>query len=426
MTKSDEQVSVSALDAAIAAHFHAGVYKWVLSVASSNEATASILEADKEHYQKVSAARQQSGDYLLEKYTKTQVFHQKLLADEVFAYLQKALQENFSQYHGWEALNEKTLQAQAVEHSIRITAKGRVLQSKHIINGNAAEQAPKKSEEHNRTKNYILPEGKPIPPLVDMGIFTPDGKVIKSMYDKYRQINRFVEMVSDEVDALPKTRPIRVVDFGCGKSYLTFVLYYYLTEIKGFAVKMVGLDLKSEVIEKCQAAAIRYGYSGLSFKKGDIGEYQAGEAEGALDLDMVITLHACDTATDYALYHAVCRNAKLIFSVPCCQHELNGQIASESFSILTRYGIVKERVSALMTDTIRANLLEYSGYHTQLLEFVDFTHTPKNILIRAVRKNGGSNKLKQKALSEVRALMSEFSLSPTLYRLIIEKSDKTE
>ncbi len=264
-------------------------------------------------------------------------------------------------------------------------------------------------------KNYIISEDKPFPALVDMGIFTKDGKIVNSMYDKFRQINRFAEIIDDalrEKKDIPK--PLRVMDFGCGKSYLTFVLYHYFTEIMGIETEMLGLDLKADVIEKCGAAAKRYGYTGLRFETGDISS-----ASMSGRLDIAVTLHACDTATDYALYNAVIRGAEMIFSVPCCQHELNGQMKTDNFSLLTRYGIIKERTAALFTDAIRANLLESCGYKTQLLEFIDLEHTPKNILIRAVkRENSIENRIMY--LSEAERVMREFSFEPTLYKLLME------
>ena len=339
-----------------------------------------------------------NGGWQAEQYTETQVFHENLGEDRAEAFLQDALSSGFRQCNAWDG---------EWEYAIRISKGG-----KASFQRKRTGQAPREKSGHDRKKNYILKEGTEIPPLTDMGIFTSEGKVVRSMYDKYRQINRFVELIDDEMDSLPKDHTITVVDFGCGKSYLTFILYYYLTELKGLDVRIIGLDLKEDVIRNCSRAARRYGYEGLHFELGDINGYDC-----PYPVDMVITLHACDTATDYALYHAVRWKAKLIFSVPCCQHELNRQMKSEELSILTRYGIVQERTAALMTDAIRGNLLTVCGYKTQLLEFVDLSHTPKNILIRAVR-SVIPRSVKQEALQEVEALKKAFGFRPTLDELL--------
>ncbi len=233
---------------------------------------------------------------------------------------------------------------------------------------------------HNREKRYILKEGVYVPFLEDLGVMTREGKIVQSRYAKFRQVNRFLEFVEDVLPELPKDREITVLDFGCGKSYLTFAMYYYLHELKGYDIRMIGLDLKADVIRNCNELSVRYGYEKLKFLEGDIAEYT-----GETAVDMVVTLHACDTATDYALAKAIRWGAKVILSVPCCQHELNGQIANTVLEPVLEYGLIRERIAALVTDAVRAQYLEREGYRTQILEFIDMEHTPKNILIRAVK-----------------------------------------
>lgn len=231
---------------------------------------------------------------------------------------------------------------------------------------------------HNRKKNYLLDEDTSYPFLVRLGVQTPDGKVKKQKHDKFRQINRFVEFIDDALDYLPKDRPVRILDFGSGKSYLTFALYHYLHIEKGLDIRVTGLDLKKEVIEECQQIADDLNYEHLEFLVGDINDYNEETS-----VDMVVTLHACDVATDMALARAVKWGAKVILSVPCCQHELNTQLNSPALDVMLQHGLVKERFAALATDSIRAELLKLVGYEAQLLEFIDMEHTPKNILIRA-------------------------------------------
>jgi len=360
-----------------------------------------------------------AGGYQLTKYTEKQAFHENLKAEVLASRLNDLIGggENpsagpgsvaFRQVNGWSAVGE---------HILLISKDGactyKTKKADPSVCSPTADLKQAESE-HNRKKKYILEEGSPIAPLIDMGIFTKEGRVVSSMYDKFRQINRFLEIIDDEVSSRKMTS-INVIDFGCGKSYLTFLIYYYLVEIKGLQAHIVGLDLKADVIEKCNLAAKRYGYEGLSFELGDINGYKAD-----FPVDMVVTLHACDTATDYALFNAVSWKASMIFSVPCCQHELNSQMDPSNLSLLSRYGIIQERFCALATDAIRANLLEYSGYKTQLLEFIDFEHTPKNILIRAVRRPAIPGSTKEKRLAEAKALMDEFHFRPTLYELLVK------
>lgn len=339
--------------------------------------------------------------YQIEKYTDKQVFHENIDLDLLREKILEYTVGNYKQVSAW---------ATNITFDLRISKKGKVHLGKKKSNNESLI-----NKEHNKEKNYILREGMIIEPLIDLGIFTKEGKVINSKYDKYKQINRFVEIIDDEIKK-NNYKELTILDFGCGKSYLTFVLYYYFVEIKKINVKMIGLDLKKDVIEKCNNIAKRYNYENLHFELGDINGFKYNDK-----VDMVITLHACDTATDYALYNAIKWNSKMIFSVPCCQHEFNKQMSTEELSILTKYGIVQERVAALMTDAVRGNLLECVGYKTQLLEFIDIAHSPKNILIRASKTNISKEK-KERALLEVTALMKEFNLNPTLFNLL--KSDE--
>ena len=269
---------------------------------------------------------------------------------------------------------------------------------------------------HNRQKQYLMPEGTPLPFLVELGVMTPAGKVIASKYDKFKQINRYLEFIDDIVPALPKGRTVNIVDFGCGKSYLTFAMYYLLVSVKGLDVQITGLDLKKDVIANCNALAKKCGYDRLNFLHGDIARY---ESEDGKHPDMVVTLHACDTATDYALEKAVKWGASVIMCVPCCQHELNKQIECDILSPVMKYGLLKERFAALLTDGLRAEMLEESGYKTQILEFIDMEHTPKNILIRAVkRKTGNSVKTDFEKTAEF------MHAEPTLQKLLFDKEKK--
>lgn len=339
--------------------------------------------------------------YQVESFTDKQVFHENIESNELEKKLIELVHNNYKQLGAWTNTNT---------FDLKISKKGKVFLGKK-----KADNKSLANKSHNKEKNYILKEGMIIEPLIDLGVFTKEGKVINSKYDKYKQINRFIEIIDDEIRK-NNYKELTILDFGCGKSYLTFVLYYYFVEIKNIKVRMIGLDLKEDVIKKCNEIAKRYKYDDLHFELGDINGYKYEN-----NVDMVITLHACDTATDYALYNAIKWKAKMIFSVPCCQHEFNAQIKPESLSIISKYGIIQERVSALMTDAVRGNLLEAAGYKTQLLEFIDIAHSPKNILIRASKSNISSEK-RERALDEVDNLIKEFNFNPTLLNLL--KDDK--
>ena len=302
-----------------------------------------------------------------------QVFHQNYDKNELISKIENYMESSFRQ------MEATCTQMQA---TVLVSKKGKVtIKKKNIKTENKVDLS------HNKAKKYILQEGTLVPFLVDLGVQTKEGKIVRSNYDKFRQINRYLEFIADIMPILPTDRCINIIDFGCGKSYLTFALYYYMKILCKRDIQVIGLDLKEKVIEDCNVLAKRYGYDSLKFVTGDVSTY-TGEG----NVDMVVTLHACDTATDYALEKAVKWGAKVIFSVPCCQHEVNMQISNEQLQPMLKYGLIKERVSALLTDAIRANLLEEQGYQVQVMEFIDMEHTPKNILLRAVKEKEGKGK----------------------------------
>ncbi|MBQ7954485.1 MAG: methyltransferase [Lachnospiraceae bacterium] len=341
-------------------------------------------------------------------YQGTKVLHTNYGKEELLPRLEKMLGEVFRQGE---------IQSENGMVTILISKKGKVTVNakrknvqKHESDGENVPVA--RLMEHNRVKNYILEEGVPVDFLVGLGVQTKDGKIVKAKYDKFKQINRYLEFIEDIIPKLPKDKTLRIIDFGCGKSYLTFAMYYYLHKLKKYPVDITGLDLKTDVIERCNGLAREYGYDHLHFEKGDISTY-----EGADSVDMVVTLHACDTATDYALEKAIKWGALVIMAVPCCQHEVNKQISCEPLNGVLRYGLIKERMSALITDALRADMLEEMGYDAQILEFIDMEHTPKNILIRAVKKSGMQKRGSQKNLS-VKETCEFLNISTTLQKLL--------
>ncbi len=334
-----------------------------------------------------------------ETYENNQVFHENIKKDTAVERICQLLQQSYKQLD---------LQCEDISYRALVSKKG-----KSTIKNHRPQVAKKIDLSHNRKKKYILDSDEPIPFLVDLGVQTKEGKIVDKKYKKYKQINRFLEFVRDVLPDLRGAQkvgmPLRIIDFGCGKSYLTFAVYYYLKIMNGFDVEMIGLDLKTDVIRHCNELAEKYGYTDLRFSQGDISSY-----EGADQVDMVITLHACDTATDFAMDKAVRWGAKVILSVPCCQHEMNQQISNDMLQPLFKYGILKERFAALLTDALRAELLEQQGYDVQILEFIDMEHTPKNLLIRAVR--GKDSKKKENA--SYQALCDGLNAHGTLEKLL--------
>ena len=308
-------------------------------------------------------------NFQVTEYKGKQVFHENIEKAQAIEYITEQMEQFFGQM---------VLESAAKTVNVLVSKKGTVTIKQKAQKKEVKQQALS----HNRKKRYILEEGVAVPFLVDLGVQTKEGKIVNSRYDKFRQINRFLEFIQDIVEDLPKGRELTIIDFGCGKSYLTFAMYHYLKVMKGFDIRVIGLDLKEDVIAYCNELKEKYGYEKMTFTTGDVASYTGVNA-----VDMVVTLHACDTATDYALEKAVKWGASVILSVPCCQHELNYQMKNQELEAVFKYGLLKERIAALVTDGLRAEMLEQCGYDTQVLEFIDMEHTPKNILIRGVKRS---------------------------------------
>lgn len=344
------------------------------------------------------------------KFVGTQVFHTNFSKEEL---IHDILNVSLADFKQLQLESETCTAAVLVSKSGTVTVRKKSKLSGSLTEkGEEADLAGKRDKlAHNRVKNYILPEGIAVPFLIDLGVQKKDGQIVKSRYDKYKQINRFLEYIEDVLDYLPKDRKVTILDFGCGKSYLTFAMYYYLKEIKKYDLDVLGLDLKPDVIRHCNALAEKYSYTGLRFLQGDIKDYSRKE-----EIDMVVTLHACDTATDYAIAKAIEWKASVILSVPCCQHEMNAQIKCPELMPALKYGLVKERMSALLTDSVRANIMEAYGYETKMLEFIDMTHTPKNILLRGVKKEGFRKKTT--SLEQIEDFLAYLHVNQTLVELL--------
>ena len=341
---------------------------------------------------------QVSGKYVFQaEYTfDKKVTHENLAAKEAAALALRLVCENFKQVNIF-TLSEDIQVLAAKPEKPRITTKP------------ATKGMP--TLEHNRQKKRLIPEKTPCDFLIRLGVMAPDGTVIPKHYSKYRQINRYLEIVEDVFPALPSDRTLRIIDFGCGKAYLTFALYYYLRVLKGREVEIIGLDLKDDVIRFCSRIAADLRYEGLQFLRGDIADYTNDHA------DMVVTLHACDTATDYALINAVSWNTKVILSVPCCQHELFPQIRSEIHQPMLKYGILKDRLTEYLTDGLRGLKLESRGYDVAMIEFTSLEHTARNIMVKAVKTGTPDSVKAKKAQQQYEALRDFYHVNPTIDRL---------
>lgn len=312
--------------------------------------------------------------YQIESFTEKQAFHENINTDSIV----EKLGSIFLEYKN---INIFTSDA---DYQIMRSKKGKV----KIIKNN-----PTKLQnivEHNKTKNYIIEENKPCDFLIELGVMTKDGKVHAKYYDKFKQINKFLEIVDDVYGKQKLKENYKIIDFGCGKAYLTFALYYYFYKIKHVSVDIVGLDLKKDVIEFCNKISKRLGYTHLKFENGDIKDYNT-----EVNIDMVVTLHACNNATDAAIVKSILWNTEVLLSVPCCQHEFYDKIKSDSLEPMLKHGLLKERLSAMVTDSLRGLFLEKYGYKVQMLEFVGMEHTPKNLMIRAVKTKDNKNISKQ-------------------------------
>lgn len=342
--------------------------------------------------------RGQAG-FQLEQFRDNKAFHRNVTPEELLKLVQQELEGRYRQVL-------LVTDAQSSQYCLKVNGSYKKSVS-------AGVPMPAASRSHNREKSYILKEGENIPALVDLGVFTPDMKIVRAKYDKYKQINRFIELV-DQAFRDYKKDEICILDFGCGKSYLTFILYYYFSVKRGLKATIIGYDLKADVVERCGKIAEKYGYTGLEFVHADVSRDVLTDRK----IDMIVTLHACDTATDFALHYAITKGADFIFSVPCCQHEINAGIhKGGDLDLLLRHGIIQERLSALLTDSIRAAVLEDMGYQVDMIEFIDFDHSPKNLMIRARR--GGKKSTAGRA--EARRLAERYGFTQKLLELCGEK-----
>lgn len=333
-------------------------------------------------------------------YTATQVFHENVCSAKLSEWVENNIFDVYKQ------ILVETASANVTYLLSKNGKRTRICKA-------ADNRASGKSQLNDRKKKYLINEGDKVEALVDLGIFTTEYKVVKTMYDKFKQVNRFLEIL-DDVFKDYSAKKLTMLDFGAGKAYLTFIVYYYFAVIKGIDVEIIGYDLKADVVQNCNLLARKYGYDNLSFVVADVTKDVLTEKS----IDAVLSLHACDTATDYALHYAVTHKVKYVFSVPCCQHEINACITSGGdLDVMLKYGIIKDRLSSLLTDSVRATVLEDCGYKVDILEFVDFAHTPKNLMLRAVRTGKATFKNKDSVLE----LLNKYNATQKLASLIYKE-----
>lgn len=344
--------------------------------------------------------------YQFEQFKNNKAYHSNLTVEESIQKLSTII-ENFYQYVVF-----------TTEADIQIIRGKKDFNMKSTCN-----QKEICSLEHNKVKKYILEEGTPIPFLIRLGIMGEDGKVFKKSYDKFRQINKYLEFIDETIKELKNKKyidtHIKAVDFGCGKSYLTFALHYYLKNIQNMTFEVIGLDLKKDVIEHCNQIAKDLNMENIEFLTGDIKDFNKLK-----NVDLIFSLHACNNATDYSLLKGLELDAKAILAVPCCQHEFNQKMSqnkkSEFFAFenpIGKHGILLEKFASLATDALRAQVLELCGYKTQVMEFIDMEHTPKNILIRGIKENPNKNTLEKK-LQEYEIYKKFLGIEPLLDTLL--------
>lgn len=391
----------------------------MLITATLSKPVSNIEELLGKPYQKVkikAEATAAGAAYYVEMFTQKQVFHKHMSESEALNYIEENLGKTFKNC---------VQRTESEEITLLSNKKGKITRLVKKLDNQKSQLGQQGGSDYNnlqklikgsqKTKKYLLPEGTPVPFLVLLGVMTDEGKVIASKYDKFRQINRFLEFIDDVIGEVEysEENPVRIADFGCGKSYLTFAVHYFLTEVKHIPCQIEGLDLKKDVIDYCNEITAKLGLENLVFHIGNIADYSGKE-----NPDIVITLHACDTATDYALQYAVEHSAKVILSVPCCQHQINTQLSKEKpdspeFAPLLKYGLIRERFSSLVTDALRGQWLEARGYKVQMLEFIDIEHTPKNILIRAVAGKCGDGKA---VSGGGKSLIEALQIQPELFK----------